>query len=419
MKTHTTLLTLAALCVASSIAAADPAPATMQRRLYSKDEYTAQDAAVSKLKAQLAAETAKLNMMKSTFTDCADRALPTKPGESGPIQQVDPAVFKERYMWFQGYEASKKEKAIADAKAKGDYFPFQIRRTVLGAKETLDPASVSFLSNNNGADSYAIDAGVLFDWDQFIKPIDIGFGKSDTLQFSPFAEYHRNTAGSALNDSLVLGSQLRLTLDRDDELSDFFQYIDLNAGWKNQRLTEGKSFFAQLQYTPLMRCYRLGLFGNQRLLPGDRIDNADNVPPNEWDQIRIVPTIALAYQHVYDGILPGYEGDNLILKASADIEYFPKRWMFTALEDKLLLRAGYTFWSYLSKTQHVSVPDRNMSYFHLSADYYIDGTRPGPSDPKIGHEGHYAIGLEYTRGDNPDTGAFDADQLLLSFRVFF
>jgi hypothetical protein len=417
MKTNTLVIAVVTALTVLPLLAADPSPSAPPPTLPAIDDYKKQDAVVADLKKKLAAESAKLNAMKSTFTDCAARALPTKPGQTGPIVEVDHDEFKKRYKDFQTFEGEKKAKAIAQAKKDGDYFPFQIRRTVLGDKESLDPASVSYLSNNHGADSYAIDAGFLLDLPELTKELNTGWGDSDALQLSPFAEYHRNTASSALNDTLTLGTQVRFTLDRDDDASDFFQYIDLNTGWKNESLTEGKSFFAQLQYTPLMRCYRLGLFGNQRLLPGDA--KPGDAKPNEWDQLRIVPTVALAYQRVYDGILPSIEGDNLILKASADIEYFPKRWMFGVLEDKLVLRAGYTFWSYLTHTEHVSVPDRNMSFFHASADYYIDGKRPGPSDPSTGHDGHYAIGLEYTRGDNPDTGAYDADQLLLSFRVFF
>lgn len=413
MKTHTLLPILFALIGAESLSAVEPSQSS---HLPTISDLEKQDAVVVELKKKLAAETAKLNAMKSTFTDCADRALLGTAGQSGPVVEVDHATFQQRYEEFAEFEsrkATEKKQALIDQNA---YYPFKLRKTVLGQKESLDPATISYLKNNNGADSYAVDAGLLWDPLAFKFDFDDGnplkWAQLDNIQLSPFAEYHRNTASSALNDTLVLGTNARLTLDKGDELSDFFQHIDLTGGWKNQSLTEGKSFFAQLQYAPLMRCYRLGLFGNGRLLP-------DSTNTSEWDQIRIVPTVALAYQHVYDGLLPAYEGDNLILKASADIEYFPKAWVFGALKDKLALRAGYTFWDYLSHTDHVSVPDRSMSFFHAGLDFYIDGLRPGPNDPSTGKDGHYAIGLEYTRGDNPDTGAYDVDQWLLSFRVFF
>ena len=411
MKAHTRILGLLTLLVIRSLSAAEPPAAP---KLPTIDELKAQDETVAKLKAQLAAETAKLNAMKSTFTDCVDRALPGTLGHSGPIVETDNATFKQRYKEFQEFQGDKDKAAKQALIDKNAYYPFKIRKTVLGEKESLDPATISYLNNNNGSDSYAVDAGIL--WDplalQFETFDALDWGPLDSIQISPFAEYHRNTAASAVNDTLIFGANARLTLDKGDALADYFQHIDFSTGWKNQAITEGKSVFAQLQYAPLMRCYRLGLFGNGRLLPDDK-------NTSEWDQFRIVPTAALAYQHVYDGLLPSFEGDNLILKASADLEYFPKCWMFPALQNKLALRAGYSFWNYLSHTDRITVPDRSMSYFRAAVDYYIDGTRPGPSDPKTGKDGHYAIGLEYTRGDNPDTGAYDVDQWLLSFRVFF
>lgn len=421
MKTCSLPFILAAI-IPWQLDAADQKPSAKPDSLPEITEYKAQDARVKKLRAELDAELKKLNEMKATFVDCANGNLPDKSAGSPPVISGNHAEFTSRYEALQLYEAekakAKKEALIAEKK----YYPFKIRKTVVGQKESLDPATISYLKNNNGHDSYAVDAGILWDPLAFelktFKALD--WGPLDKIQIAPFTEYHRNTAASALNDTLIFGANARLTLDKGDAAADFFQYIDFSGGWKNQALKEGRSFFAQLQYAPLMRCYGIGLFGNGRLLDEDPDEpNRYSLNTSEWDQVRIVPTVALAYQHVYDGVLPAYEGDNLVLKASADIEYFPKAWFPGLLQDKLVLRAGYTFWSYLSHTQAVSVPDRNMSFFRAAADYYIDGKRPGPSDPSTGHDGHYAIGLEYTRGDNPDTGAFDVDQWLLSLRVFF
>lgn len=387
MKTHSLVaLSLAVSLIAAAESSPSPQPAV------TPEQYQQQDALVAKLKAQLAAETKKLDDMKAASSDSKEK-----------LQKAT--------------SVAANEDAILFAKDAASFFPVKVRKTVLGDKESLDPASLSYLKNNNGKDTYSIDVGALWSPEALALPtLDaLDWAAFDYIQLSPFAEYHRNTASSALNDTLILGGNARLTLDRGDQLADFFQYIDLSGGWKDVALTEGKSVFAQLQYTPLMRAWHLGLFGDSRLA----MNQSEGVQTSEWDQLRFVPTVALAYQHVYEGLLPANEGDNLVLKASAAVEYFPKRWMFGALQDKLALRAGYTFWSYLTHTPAVSVPDRNMSYFHASADFYIDGYRPGPSDPSTGKDGHFAVGLEYTRGDNPDTGAFDVDQWLLSFRVFF
>lgn len=368
-----------------------------------------QQKVVNELSAKLKNAQKELKRLEKTFTDPLDATFAKNDAASRIVEPIAPELYADRYNQYTNWKSDQAEAAKKNAIKEKTYFPFQIRKSVIGQSAKVEPAQATWVSNQNGKDSFAVDSSLLLDVPEWSHKANLGFGESDRVEFAPFVEYHRNTSGSAPTDALVAGLRTRLILDRGDELSDFFQYIDLTSGFSRMKLTEGSGFFADLTYTPLLRGYHIGTFGPTRFRSGGL----------ERDQIRLTPSLAASYKNVFDGNSEAFEGTNFVVKAGAEIEYFPKAWVPDALEDHFVFKLGYKYFNYLSHTDSVAIPDETLHYFHASIDYYLDSPPLDPEQYVNGKSGHFAIGLEYTKGDNPETGAFDEDQVKLSLKVLF
>jgi hypothetical protein len=255
---------------------------------------------------------------------------------------------------------------------------------VLAPGQISGPAQITYAHPRNGADTYAIDAGLAA---TFITPqpglwqIDWGIG----------ADYHRNSETSAKKNLFQTGL-IADAIFGNPALSDFVR-AKANLSYKDDDIKDVRSIVGGIDVLPVIA----GLW----------IDNYHRLGPAHW---RWQPFLGLRYESVTDSGAAGKDGDRLLGRYGVEAQIFP---FFDYVKRSVEVKATYTMWSDLSSSGVYSGNGWN-GFLDADLTYWFNG---GLSVNK--EKVDLGVGVSYQNGDNPELNLAHIDLLTVSLKAKF
>jgi hypothetical protein len=114
------------------------------------------------------------------------------------------------------------------------------------------------------------------------------------------------------------------------------------------------------------------------------------------------PTAGVQFEYGDDVEMTGVSGETFRGKLGIDLALYP---FHETLKQRLELIAGYQFWINLGQSGGFEIREDDYCLTTFSVNWYLD------------KEKHFALGLDYLEGDNPQEAFFDDEYWRLSLKV--
>lgn len=326
-------------------------------------------AEIQRLEEQLDAKKAELAELRVSSTDISEKS--SENGTEGNENAV-----------------SIEEKSLADAIDRfTKEYGLKIRQSIKDQNQISKPATFQWVSPSDSDDSYSVDIGAS------INLLPATSTLIDQWYIGPSIEYHKNTLSTASKDSLLAGANFiyseGVSFDHEGKMDPWMDYIYGSLLYKDDHIHAKDSFFSDLNYAPLSLRLFIGL--RKPLIP-DLLEFA-------WQ-----PSVGIQFERSEDVDRTGNSGDALRGRASVDAAFYP---FSSALDNRLELIGTFTYWNRMSDSGAYAERSKNLSAFKATANWYLD------------EKDHFAIGLDYVEGDNPQEAFFDDETWKLSLKIQF
>lgn len=255
---------------------------------------------------------------------------------------------------------------------------------VLVPGQVSGPAQLTYAHPRNGADTYALDAGLAYTFttpEPGLWQIDWGIG----------ADYHRNSDASAKKNLFQAGF-IADAIFGNPTVSDFAR-AKANVSYKDDDIKNVRSVIGGIDVLPVIAALR--------------IDNYHRLGPAHW---RWQPFLGLRYESVTDSGASGKSGDRLLGRYGVEAQIFP---FFDYVKRSIEVKATYTIWSDLSSSGVYEGTGEN-GFLDADLTYWFNG---GLSVHK--EKVDLGVGISYQNGDNPDLNLTHIDLLTVSLKAKF
>ncbi len=255
-----------------------------------------------------------------------------------------------------------------------------VRQSLANKNFNNEPAAISWISPQGGADSTTIDIAIGMNAKE-------GSFTGGSWNLLPKVEYHKNTDTGSKQDTLKAGFNMTCIFEDPTPPPGqqvWSHYLELSAAYKDDRIKTGQGISGSLSYTPLYAPLHFASYGTGNF------------------RYMLTPRIALLAEHANDLTAGALSGSVTRLKASVELSVYP---FFKTHADGIEVLVGYQTWFNQSRSGPFASDKKHQELFTASLNFYLD------------RDQRYALGLDYTHGENPEDGQADQTVTSLSFKM--
>lgn len=268
-----------------------------------------------------------------------------------------------------------KETGLCFGKDPADRYCLHLRRSVADKNAVKKPAQLQFTDAVHGDSSWSTDVGLTLS-------MPVNFGSDWQFEWGGSAEYHRQTATSKEQNSLLVGLKSSLLLGDITEAPHWGAFLDGKLQYKQDLEKNSKGMQILLDLVPVKP---LGVvrFGQVMDLWSPSKERG-----KEWLQLLLQPVVGFGYDGVYDAPTGKSSGDIGRFYSNIEAVLYPAGG-FGLLDKRIELFVQYSNWVLLGASNDLGSSGDTKDLFKTGARYYFDSNR------------NFGVSLSYLDGQNP------------------
>ena len=250
-----------------------------------------------------------------------------------------------------------------------------VRKGLSNKNFAKDPASISWISPDDGESSTATDIGLAF------RLIESSNDINSPWILLPKIEYHKNTLTDKKQDTFKAGIIFSRYFNAEEALT---HCIETSAEYKNDRKQVGQGAAISISYTPTYAPLHLGYTGSGPF------------------QYMFTPWVAIQAEKA-DGIKENDSNGSVSrIKASMQLAIYPLHDFFNKNFEVIL---SYQNWFNISRSGTFDSYDHNQHLFNSTLNIYFDNKQ------------RFGVGIDYSSGENPEEGMAHENTISSALKV--